>query len=149
MVKNVLVSGDDVINYIPQRFPIVMVHELNDCTESSAITSLYPGRCDLFKENGKLLEAGLVEHMAQSCAVQASYAPTMAAEGERREPSVGFIAEVKNLKVDRLPNLDSRIETTIEVLNSIMGITMVGCTSQDEQGFVCSCEMRIFQKPNS
>lgn len=149
MVKEVLVGGDDVIKHIPQRSPIVMVHELNECTETTATTSLFPEKCELFKDNGKLLEAGLVEHMAQSCAIHASFAPTMAVGGEKREPAVGFIAEVKNLKVDRLPDLESRLETKIEVLNSIMGITMVGCTSTDEKGFVCSCEMRIFQKPNS
>lgn len=146
MIKEVLVCGDDVINHIPQRSPIVMVHELNYCGEKSAVTTLFPTRCELFKENGKLLEAGLVEHMAQSCAIHASFAPTMAAGGQKREPAVGFIAEVKNLIVDRLPHLTSRLETKIEVLNSIMGITMVGCSSSDEHGFVCSCEMRIFQK---
>ena len=77
MIKEVLVSGDDVIKHIPQRSPIVMVHELNHCGERSAVTTLFPSRCELFKENGKLLEAGLVEHMAQSCAIHASFAPTI------------------------------------------------------------------------
>ena len=134
--------------YIPQRDPIVMVDSLYTCAERKATTGLTISNVNgMFIENGKILEAGLVEHMAQSCALHAGYAPFMAHKGDKKEPLIGFIAEVKSLDIDHLPTLHETLTTTVEIVNEVMGIIVVRCETKDKSGPVCRCEMKIFLQP--
>lgn len=148
MISAPLVQGEDILKFIPQRDPIVMVDTLFACEEKSATTGLSVSKVDdLFLDQGKMLESGLIEHMAQSCAIHAGYAPFLADNGGAKKPSMGFIAEVKSLVVHHLPTTDRSLTTTIEVVNEVMNIIVVRCETQDESGPVCSCEMKIFLQP--
>lgn len=143
-----LVKGEDILKYIPQRNPIVMVDSLFDCAETSATTGLSVSNVnEMFMENGNFLEAGLIEHMAQSCALHAGYAPYMSSAGKEKEPLVGFIAEVKSLTINHLPSIDQKLTTKVEIVNEVMNINVVRCETKDETGPVCSCEMKIFLQP--
>lgn len=148
MISAPLVQGEDILKFIPQRDPIVMVDSLFACEEKSATTGLSVSKVDdLFLDQGKLLESGLIEHMAQSCAIHAGYAPILAQHQSDKKPSVGFIAEVKSLVVHQLPSSERNLKTTIKVVNEVMNIIVVRCETQDESGPVCSCEMKIFLQP--
>lgn len=76
---------------------------------------------NLFYENGKLSESGVIENMAQTVAIRVGYyfysinkpAPT------------GFIGAVKGMKIHRLPRIGENIECEIEVQQEIFGVTLV------------------------
>lgn len=148
MSSAILVQGEDILKYIPQRAPIVMVHKLHACEETKATAGLDVANVDgMFLHNDQLIEAGLIEHMAQSCALHAGYAPFMAEVGGDKEPLVGFIAEVKSLQIDHLPKTDQTLTTDVEIINEVMNINVVRCETSDATGKVCSCEMKIFLQP--
>ncbi len=148
MSSAVLVQGEDILKYIPQRSPIVLVDKLLACEESKATAGVDLSNVDgMFLNNGKLIEAGLIEHMAQSCALHAGYAPFITDGGQEKKPLVGFIAEVKSLTIDHLPKADQALTTRIEIVNEVLNINVVRCETSDATGKVCSCEMKIFLQP--
>ena len=150
MSSATLVQGEDVLKYIPQRSPIVMVDRLIACDERIATAGLDITKVDgLFLSNGKLIEAGLIEHMAQSCALHAGYTPFIGEGGPDKEPLVGFIAEVKSLQINHLPTMNQTLTTNVEIINEVMNINVVRCETRDEIRVVCSCEMKIFLQPEA
>ena len=136
------VSGSDILQYIPQRSPMVMVDTLLDADETSAVTSLSLEDDNIFVINGLFLEPGIVEHIAQSAALQAGY--RFAKSG--MPVPIGYIAAVKDLNISALPRVKSKLVTRIEIINQLMGVTLVRGNVTDEGQPIATCEMRIFIK---
>ncbi|HMJ46203.1 MAG TPA: hypothetical protein VK498_02685, partial [Ferruginibacter sp.] len=66
-------GGDAILSYIPQRPPFVMVDKILSSGESSTRTSFIIHEKNIFVENGKFREPGLVENIAQTAAAGAGY----------------------------------------------------------------------------
>ena len=144
-----LIQGKDINKYIPQRDPIVLVDTLYECSGQTATTGLSVSQIDpMFIESGRILESGLIEHMAQSCALQAGYAPQLNGSKKPKEPAVCFIAEVKNLRVVRRSTIEESLVTKVEIVTEVMGIQVIQWSTKAEAGDVCRCEMKIFLKPD-
>lgn len=138
----VLVAKSEIEKLIPQRPPMVMVHELLESSDHHAKTSLMIESNNLFVRNGKLREPGLIENIAQTAAAQVGY---QCLEKMVAVP-IGYIASIKNLKIVNLPLINSAISTTVKVTNQILDVTVVEGYVEQEGAVVCSCEMRIFAK---
>ncbi len=136
------VSGIDILQYIPHRSPMVMVDALLDSDETSAVTGLSLDEDNIFVINGLFLEPGIVEHIAQSAALQAGYRFAKAG----MPVPIGYIAAVKNLNISSLPKVKSRLVTRIEIINQLMGVTLVRGNVTGEGQPIATCEMRIFIK---
>jgi len=110
-----------VENLLPQKFPFVMVDTLYSFTEASLVSGLQIQSNNIFFENGTFLEAGLIEHMAQSVALHTGYdfflrneiAPT------------GYIGSIKDIKIKKLPKINDTIQSTVTILQEFAGITLV------------------------
>src|SRR6187402_3118218 len=102
-----LVARHDITRFIPQRDPIVMVHELVDANDEQASTSFTIESGNVFLSNGHLAEPGLIENIAQTAAVQAGYHYLQ----NNLPVPIGYIAAVKNLKIIHLPKENSTIQT--------------------------------------
>lgn len=137
-----LATRNDIENYIPQRKPMVMIHELHEADEQHAVTMLLIEQNNTFLNSGKLAEPGLVENIAQTAAAQVGY---VCAQLNKPVP-IGYIAAVKDLVIHGLPELNTKIRTVVEVMNVVMDITLIrGNVYQNDQ-LLCECEMRIFVK---
>ena len=130
------------VNYIPQRPPMVMIDELIQSTESTAITSLTIKSTNIFVENEILAEPGLIENIAQTAAAMVGHQCCI----QNIPVPVGFIAAVKDLKINSLPKVGTTIQTNIAVTNTVMDITIVRGKIQQGDNELCSCEMRILVK---
>ena len=110
-----------VENLLPQKFPFVMVDTLYSFTEASLVSGLQIQSNNIFFENGTFLEAGLIEHMAQSVALHTGYdfflrneiAPT------------GYIGSIKDIEIKKLPKINDTIQSTVTILQEFAGITLV------------------------
>ena len=140
-----LATREDITKYIPQRDPIVMVDELVEADAEHAVTNLaiWPG--NVFVSNEYFLEPGLVENIAQTAAVHVGHQCTM----KNLPIPIGYIAAVKDLKIFSLPKQNTRIATSIKVINKVLDVTVVEGRVEQEGHLLCSCEMRIFAKINS
>lgn len=141
-----LVSREGVLKFIPQRQPIVVVHGLISHAENTSVSVFNVEENHLFVRDGKLLESGLMENIAQTSALRSGYhfALQLSGEGEMKEPPIGFIGALKNFVVSELPAVGSKLKTTVTVAHEVMGMQVVEATIECEGNIIASCEMKIF-----
>lgn len=140
-----LATRDDITKYIPQRHPIVMVHALVKADDSHAVTEFEIESDNVFLSEGFFAEPGLVENIAQTAAMHVGYQCSL----KNIPIPIGYIAAVKDLKIQALPKQNSRISTTVTITNKVLDVTVVEGRVEQEGTLLCSCEMRIFAKINS
>ncbi|MCM1177105.1 MAG: hypothetical protein NC308_07130 [Clostridium sp.] len=137
-----LFVGEQVYGLIPQRPPIVMVDTLYSATDTEAETGLHIKEDNVFVREGCLREPGLIEHVAQSAAAFAGY-------GTFRQglpPKLGFIGEIKQFRIDRLPQAGEEMHTYLQILGEAAGITLLSATVKSGDTAIATCRMKIFIK---
>ena len=112
----------DVLELLPQRPPFVMVDHLTDYSDTQSTCCLTVRSDNVFFENGCLTAPGLIEHIAQTCAARLGYYNCYV---QKTGVRLGFIGEVKDLNILRLPREGEMIETTIVVVQEIFDVTLV------------------------
>lgn len=135
-----LLSGDSLLEIIPQRAPIVMVDTLYSAGEDCAETGLLINPDNIFVQDGKMQTPGLVEHAAQSAAAFAGWR----SRGLGLPPSVGFIGEVKQFSVVRLPEAGTSLRTVVKVAASAGAITLFSVRTEACGSLVASGMLKIF-----
>ncbi len=140
-----LANRADITKYIPQREPIIMVHELVEADDDHAVTNLTIEPDNVFVSNEYFKEPGLVENIAQTAAMHVGYQCAL----KNIPIPIGYIAAVKDLKIFSLPRQNTRIATSVTVTNKVLDVTVVEGKVEQEGNLLCSCEMRIFAKINS
>ena len=137
-----LLEGEGLYRLIPQRNPIVMVDTFFRADENGAETGLHIQSGSLFCEAGSLREPGMIEHVAQSAAAFAGYAPYTRGE----QPKLGFIGEVKKFRISRLPRVGEFLHTSLRVLGEAAGVTLIAAETKVEDEVLATCQMKIFIK---
>ena len=137
-----LANREDILNFIPQRRPIVMVHRLASASDDAAETEFDIEPNNVFLSDGYFAEPGMVENIAQTAAVHIGYQCS-----RKNIPiPIGYIAAIKDLRVKARPLANSSITTSVKVVNKVLDITVVqGMITQGGET-LCTCEMRIFAK---
>ncbi len=136
-----LPRGAAVLQYLPHRPPIVLVDELVASDGDTHATRLLVRDDNVFAEDGRLLEAGLIEHVAQSTALGTGYAAAGAGEGE---PPVGFIGAVSRLRIERLPRTGELLETTVAMQHRLANVQVLQGTVRAAGAIVAEMEMKVF-----
>ena len=137
-----LANQDDIVRFIPQRAPMVMVHSLLEASDDHAITQLAITADNIFLASEIFTEPGLVENIAQTAAAHVGYQCAL----KSIPVPIGYIAAVRNLHILQLPMLNTIITTTVRIMNKVMDITVVQGIVEQEGRSLCTCEMRIFAK---
>ena len=140
-----LVDRKDIIKYIPQRWPMVMIDDLAEASETHAVTGFDILPDNIFIRSGSLAEPGLVENIAQTAAAQVGF---ICMQKDIPVP-IGYIAAIRDLKIFKLPAENTHITTTVTVKNQVLDITLVEGEIKQHDRVLCSCEMRIFAKLKS
>lgn len=139
-----LVSIENITQYIPQGAPIIMIDTLEYCEGTTAITHFEVKPDTLFVKDNVLQEPGIIENIAQTAAAKAGYEVKKLGA----EPLVGFIGAVKDLVIHDLPQVGSVLETTVTLKMEVMGVTLIEGKSVCNGKEIASCEMKIIlQKP--
>lgn len=132
----------DIIEYIPQRAPFVMVDTVLQANDKVSETTFAIKGDNIFVENGRFTEPGLVENMAQTAAAGVGYR----AHHRGVPPSVGYIGSLKNLYINQLPAVGDVIRTVITYEHRIMSVYMVKGEIFLGDTIIAGCEMKIFAK---
>src|SRR5262245_58730333 len=115
-----LATRKDITKFIPQRDPIVMVHNLLEASDEHAVTQLHIDEDNVFSDQGFLAEPGLIENIAQTAAVHVGYQFT-----KKGIPiPIGYIASIKDLKITGLPPVSSTITTSVRITNKVLELTV-------------------------
>ena len=130
----------DVLELLPQKPQFVMVDKLVHFDKIFTVTYLKVKADSIFVENNVLTESGVIENIAQTCAVRMGYINKHICSGDVK---IGFIGSIKDLIFNELPKVGDLLKTTIEVESEIFSITLVKAKVEVEEKLVVSCEMKI------
>ena len=130
----------DILEYIPQRPPIVMIDRIVDITETRVACEFQVKNDNLFVVDGKLLEPGIIENIAQTIAAGAGYR----AKEKNEKVKLGYIAAIKNLNIYAKPKVGDVLSTMVQIVNEVFSVTIVQAEVLCGSTKIADCEMRIF-----
>ncbi|MCR4032684.1 MULTISPECIES: hypothetical protein [Flavobacterium] len=116
-----LLEKETVENLLPQKFPFVMVDAMHSYTETSLVSGLKIQSENIFTVENTFLEAGLIEHMAQSVALHTGYQFFL----KNEIAPTGYIGSIKEIEIKKLPQLNDKIQSEVTILQEFAGITLV------------------------
>ncbi len=145
-----ILDAKQVLQLLPQRAPIVMVDGAKrvECeSESEAQLTITPD--NWFVADNVFLEAGVMEHQAQSVAV------CLGLQNKDQHPrtrQMGFIAEVKNFHLSRLPKVGETLYTRVTLTAEVEGVLLMEAktwcdgqpTTGDERELIAQSQLKIF-----
>ena len=141
------VSAEDenIIEFIPQKRPMVMIDKLVYSDDKKTETSFLIKEDNIFCENGFFCEPGLIENIAQTAAARQGFK----IKKEKSDVLTGYIGAIKNLKIYFLPGVNTEINTEIIIENKILGVTIISGRVRCNNKVVAECEMKIFIENNN
>jgi predicted hotdog family 3-hydroxylacyl-ACP dehydratase len=137
--------SEDILLFIPQRHPFVMIDKLLFVDDAHARTAFTIKAENILCEDGMLSEAGLLENIAQTAAAGAGYNSIK----NNKAVSMGYIVAVKNFEIFVLPNIDDDLITNIVVEGQVLDFMMIAGRIFCNDKPVAQCEMRIFIEPGN
>ncbi|MFC1855352.1 hydroxymyristoyl-ACP dehydratase [Thermodesulfobacteriota bacterium] len=135
-----ILRDDEILDFIPQRPPIVMVDGLVSVDDKGVETTFNVSEDNIFCEGGVLKEPGLIEHVAQSAAVRIGY---LSRESSGPVP-IGLIGGVNKLKVHSLPKVGSTLKTKITIDYEVLNATVISAEVRCDEQVLLTCSMKIF-----
>jgi predicted hotdog family 3-hydroxylacyl-ACP dehydratase len=127
-----------VESLIPQKTPFVMVDKLLFFGENTIIAGLTIPHNNIFVEEGRFVESGIVEHMAQSVALYTGYQFYLL-----NEPApTGYIGSIKDVEVVELPLAGEELVTEVKVIQEFMGITLVDIVTKHNGVQIAAAQMK-------
>lgn len=127
---------------IPQKKPFVMVDSLLSFNENSVKSAFTPKENNIFIQNGVFQAAGILEHQAQSVALHTGYQFYLL----KKEAPVGYIGAVKFFEIENLPKLHEKLITEVEIINELMGVTLVKTITKTSDKIIAISEMKTVLK---
>jgi len=134
-----LVKAENIIKFIPQRSPFVMIDDLVWRDEVGAKSNYLIKESNIFVSDGKFMVSGLLENIAQTAAANVGYEFI----SKNLPVPVGFIGAISKVKVYTLPFSNTTIETAIEIKQEIFDITLIEGIVKQHGEIIVSCQMKI------
>ena len=135
--------GIDIHELLPQQEPFVMISSLVRFDMQTTVTETIVSADNMFVEYGVFTAPGIVENIAQTCAARIGYVNKYIL---KKGIQLGFIGAIRDLKVKDLPKVGDTITTTISVIDSVFGMTLVDAVVLNNGAEVASAQMKIAVK---
>lgn len=130
----------DILELIPQRAPIIMVHHVVSASAKVFETSFTVQEDNMFLKGNTLQEPALIENIAQSAA--AGFGTVAKQQGEKEE-GLGFIGAVTKVICHQLPKIGDTIKTKVVVVTKFGAITLIKGQNFVDNQLLLECEMKI------
>ncbi|MEW4922230.1 hypothetical protein [Algibacter sp. 2305UL17-15] len=142
LLKEKITDQSIILKLIPQRPPIVMVDALLYFDASKVMSGLTILDTNMFVQDGYLTEPGLIEHMAQTVALYTGYHFYI----KNRPAPEGYIGAIKGVVIEKLPKVNTQLETEVEILQEVMGVTLVKGLTRLDGEIIMSAQMKTVLK---
>ena len=93
------ITGQNLIDLIPQKPPFVLVSSLLAVSDNHSVTTFSFDNNHVLCNNGKLTTAGLMENIAQTAAAKMGYECDLLG----KKIPIGFIGDVRDFTFTQLP----------------------------------------------
>ncbi len=125
---------------LPQQPPFVMVGHLVQI-DDKATTSTFEIQADnIFCEAGVFSAAGMMENIAQTCALRMGFIGKYLSGGEVQ---IGFIGAVRDYQVHGLARVGETLTTRVEVQEEVFGMTLAKAEVRAGQRLLAATEIKI------
>jgi len=141
---NVIATGETILQFIPQRAPMVMVENLHKAKAGQTVGSLNIKDDNIFCKDGYFQEPGLIENIAQTAAVGVGFEY----RNENKDVPTGYIGAVQKLTIHKLPKTGKRIITEINVEHKVFNTTLINGKITCDDELIADCSMKIFLDEN-
>ncbi len=111
----------DIHELLPQQEPFVMVGQLVSIDETITITETVVSPDNIFVDDGHFSATGLIENVAQTCAVRIGFVNKYI---QHCSIQIGVIGTVKKFRALALPKAGQVIVTRVEKISEILGMTL-------------------------
>jgi predicted hotdog family 3-hydroxylacyl-ACP dehydratase len=128
---------------LPQRPPFIMIDRLTYYDPLTARTVFTVREDGPFCRDGRMEEAGLIENIAQTCAVHTGY-KTKTEPQRDGVIKIGLIGMIKRMRILRRPAEGEALETTIRIAGEVFSTSLVEAEVEIAGRTVATCEMKIF-----
>lgn len=123
---------------IPQAEPFLMVDALLEFSVTHLKSGFTIPAENIFCENGKFQAPGILEHQAQSVALHTGFQYFLKGEAA----PVGYLGAVKIFEVKKIPKVGETLETDVEILAEMEGITLVKTTTKLAGETISTAELK-------
>jgi len=134
------ISEIDIQTLLPQQRPFILIDRLLQCNAVITRTDFKVLSDNIFVSDRVLIESGIIENIAQTCAARMGYISSVINFGDVR---IGFIGSVKNLNIYRLPKIGELMVTQVDIQNEVFNITVVKASVKVNSELIADCEMKI------
>ena len=130
----------DIQTLLPQRPPFLLVDRLLHFDMQKTVTEFEVRADNPLVRDGRLSEAGIMENIAQTCASRIGYINVYILKDIVR---IGVIGSVKDLIINQMPPVGSRLVTTVDLVSEVFNITLVNAKVTCGEEVVASAQMKI------
>jgi predicted hotdog family 3-hydroxylacyl-ACP dehydratase len=144
----------DIKNYLPHRFPMLMVDMILVMDEEKVETVFEIKENNIFVQNNLFIEAGLIENAAQTCSSIVAKDYFVDADNKDKEDVdvVGFISAIKTLKIHKLPAIGTTIKTISVLVSKFVtddySLCTMSCQTFNNQELLLEGEINLFIQEN-
>lgn len=139
-------SKIDIHELLPQQEPFVMVGSLVKIDERITVTQSEVKGNNIFVDGNFLSASGLVENIAQTCAARIGYVNKYIL---KKDIQLGFIGAIRNMEIKSLPAVGDVIETTVDVIEEVFGMTLANARVMCNGKTLATTEMKIAIKESA
>ncbi|GHS85797.1 hypothetical protein FACS1894201_05920 [Bacteroidia bacterium] len=130
----------DILEILPQRLPFVMVDKLLHFDFEATRTSYAVKADNIFCNDERFTESGLIENIAQTCAARIGYINKYIMKNTIK---LGYIGAIRNLEIVRLPKIGELLVTQITTIEEVFKMTLINATIKVGEEVIVACEMKI------
>lgn len=130
----------DIHELLPQQEPFVMIGCLTQIDEVRTVTETVISPQNIFVDDGQFSASGLIENIAQSCAARIGFVNKFILHNGIQ---IGVIGAVKNFQVVSLPKAGQTINTTVDTVSEVFGMTLAKATVTCEGEVLATTDIKI------
>lgn len=126
------------LDFIPQRPPFVLVDNILSCDPVVVRTDFTIPEGHILVKDGRLMDAGLMENIAQTCAARIGWL------NQDKPVRLGVIGSINNFEVSEYPKVGDTVETTVTVGSEVFDAIIVHAETRLHNQVVAQCDMKVF-----
>lgn len=136
---------ENIINihhFLPHREPMLMADYILELTPEKVITSFEITSDNIFVHNNQFVEAGLIEHSAQTCS-------SILGQSFFKGPDdgtkvIGFITNIKKIEIFALPKVGDKIISKASLISQYENICQIFCETFRDDELLIRTEISLF-----
>lgn len=138
----IIVKKENVRQLIPHKAPFILVDALYYYDDESAVSAWYIPIDHVMVRDNYLLDAAIVEHMAQTMALKSSFLPL--GKDVEEKSRVGYLAAVSRFNMYNRVSAGSEIFTEIKTTLTAGNMLAVEGITRSFQQIMAVAELRLF-----